>query len=86
MQTKSTDKTKELPIAVKLLSEGLQEAALQLMRGDIGKLAKLIDMSEPAIRPYFRGEVSDWNTGSTLLAETRKFILDRENSIKKLVA
>lgn len=77
---------KTIPTAVKILSDGLQEAAMQLMRGDIGKIAKIVKKSEPAIRPYFKGEVADWNTGSTLLKEARLLIIDREKKAKKLVA
>lgn len=84
--TEKSEKVKELPNAVKWLAEGLQEYAAQLIRGDIGEIAKRIGKTEPAVRPYFKGEIADFNTGSVILTETRKLIIAREKEVKKLVA
>lgn len=73
-------------VALKLLADGLQEAATQLLPGDIEKIAAKLNKTVYGIRPYFKGDVKKFNTGSILLKETRRFIRERENEVRKLVA
>lgn len=70
----------------KWLSEGLQEAAQQLARGDASILGETLGLVSHTVRPYLKGEVADFNTGSMILTEARKLIKQREQRVKKLVA
>lgn len=72
--------------AVKLLADGLQECVPQMLPGDMEKIAAKLGKTVYGIRPYFKGDVKKFNTGSVLLKEARRLILDRENEVRKLVA
>lgn len=75
-----------VPTSVKILSEGLQEAATQLLRGDADRIATRVGKTVQVIRPYLKGAIGDFETGKTVLRETRAFIMEREKEVKKLVA
>lgn len=81
METKKTQ-----PNAFKWLSEGLQEYATQSIKSDTAAIASKIEMTDRAVRSYLRGEVLDLETGKKILAELKTLIMQREKSVKKLVA
>ena len=75
-----------LPTAVKMLSDGLQESATQLVRGDVDEIAKKLKLKPHTVRGYTKGEVADIETGRKVLKAMRKLVIDREKDIKQLVA
>lgn len=77
---------KQVSNAKKWLSEGLQEAAMQLERTDAAEIAKELDMTDRIVRSYLNGEVMSMETGKAILKSAKAIILKREREIKKLVA
>jgi len=77
---------KHQPNAFKWLSHGLQENAIQSVRGDVGAIAHSLGLSEQTVRAYLKGEVHDLETGKKVLAALRQMIIERERSVKQLIA
>lgn len=80
------EKQETMTVAEELLSEGLKKFAKESIKSDAKSIADILEMDVRTIRPYLKGSVAEFNTGTLILKELRKLIDGRVESVEKLVA
>lgn len=82
MQDNKQNPEIQKPRSVELLEAALSDLQVQLVTGDMEKIAKKAKVSERTVIRYVKEKyISDFNTGKKILDIGKQIVLDREQSL-----